>query len=171
MWLHGSHAEHRAAPRELRGAGSICRKRPLAVGPRPRGDRRRAGAERAHPTAQGAQPSFLPPRLDIDRNDVRTATGAEVVTCRRLDELHDVDGTLAIHLKIDVQGSELDVYRSAGKVADRIVSLELEMSLIELYEGQPLIEVVIDHVRRDGFVPVTLTRGYRFRRSMVECSR
>ena len=111
-------------------------------------------------TAQGHSSSFLPPRLDIDRNDIRTATGAEVVTCRRLDELGEVHGALAIHLKIDVQGMELDVYRSAGEMADRIVSLELELSLVELYEGQPLIEVVMDHLRRDGFAPVALTRGY-----------
>jgi FkbM family methyltransferase len=59
-------------------------------------------------------------------------------------------------LKIDVQGYEPQVIRGARRLLSRVVLLELELSLVSLYEGQELAPEVCELVRETGFVPVAL---------------
>lgn len=75
---------------------------------------------------------------------------APVVT-RRLDdiaEINDLD-----FLKIDVQGSELAVFRSGrNKLADTVV-VQTEVSFVPLYENQPLLGEIDQELRTQGFLP------------------
>jgi FkbM family methyltransferase len=56
-----------------------------------------------------------------------------------------------IFLKADVQGFELEVLQGAAELLHKIAGIQLEVSLVPLYEGQALFSTLIDRVRRDGF--------------------
>lgn len=64
-------------------------------------------------------------------------------------ELLRADG--AVWLKLDVQGYELHVLRGATRALPRVDALELELSLVELYEGQPFFDEVLRFVQDAGF--------------------
>jgi FkbM family methyltransferase len=88
-----------------------------------------------------------------------------IATCdvpmARLDSV--VESTLSesrhAHLKLDVQGAELQVLQGAIGVLPHICSLDAEMSLVPLYEGQELMPSLVDHVRAAGFELIWLERG------------
>ena len=61
-----------------------------------------------------------------------------------------------LFVKIDTQGSELEVLRGAGEHLSRVVGIQLELSLVPLYDGQPLIEGVIGTMRALGYVPMSV---------------
>lgn len=87
-----------------------------------------------------AEPSCSTLRAMKPRH-VEAAPGAavarmEVVQVERLDDLwRDIVGPESrVYLKIDVQGSELDVLDGVGQYIDAVKLLELELSLVPLYE-------------------------------------
>ena len=54
-------------------------------------------------------------------------------------------------LKIDTQGYEDRVLRGASGMMHRIKGLQIELSLVPLYEGQMLFNNLIDYVKTAGF--------------------
>jgi FkbM family methyltransferase len=62
-------------------------------------------------------------------------------------------------LKVDAQGSELSVVRSAGASLSRVLGLQLEMSLVPLYEGAPLLAPLVSLLAEDGFTLVSIEPG------------
>lgn len=64
-------------------------------------------------------------------------------------------------LKIDAQGYEQQILDGTGSLVEGLSLLYLEASLVPLYEGGVLIEELIAHLRRRGFAPVDIARGYR----------
>ncbi|WP_236695328.1 FkbM family methyltransferase [Mycolicibacterium chubuense] len=81
---------------------------------------------------------------------VRTATVMQVPV-RRLDECIDLDQlTSPIFLKVDVQGAELAVFEGCDNL-HLIDFIYVELSFVELYEGQPLFYEVIDYLADRGF--------------------
>lgn len=60
-------------------------------------------------------------------------------------------------LKIDVQGAELDVLRGAGESLELVDEVLVEVSFVELYEGQPLAGEVVAYLAARGFALVDLT--------------
>jgi FkbM family methyltransferase len=82
--------------------------------------------------------------------------GEESTRLARLDSL-DVLGTDdRAYLKVDVQGAEGAVLAGAAGVFHRIVAVELELSLVELYEGQELLPSLHQQMRSNGFTLVWL---------------
>jgi len=61
-----------------------------------------------------------------------------------------------LFVKIDTQGSELRVLEGAGDRLTRVLGLQVELSLVPLYDGQPLIEEVVATLRRLGYVPAAI---------------
>jgi FkbM family methyltransferase len=61
-----------------------------------------------------------------------------------------------LFVKVDTQGSELQVLAGAEEQLGLAVGLQLELSLIQLYEGQPVIEELISAVRALGYIPVAV---------------
>ncbi len=64
--------------------------------------------------------------------------------------------TERLYLKIDTQGYELEVLRGASSVLEQCSAIELELSLSELYDQQPLMPDVVRWLLDRGFVAITL---------------
>ncbi|HUG46685.1 MAG TPA: FkbM family methyltransferase [Sphingomicrobium sp.] len=81
---------------------------------------------------------------------VGTAAKVEV-PLRRLGEcvdLHDLNRP--IFVKVDVQGGELEVLRGCDQL-ELVDYLYIELSYVELYEGQPLFDEVTSYLSSRGF--------------------
>jgi FkbM family methyltransferase len=79
----------------------------------------------------------------------------EIVEMRRLDGLldhHAPDaGGAPIFLKIDTQGSDLDVLEGAAGVLDRVAAIQTEVPLRPLYEGVAGLPEVLATLRARAF--------------------
>ena len=85
---------------------------------------------------------------------------SEVVTVRRLDEIGCVQLHDNIFLKADVQGYELEVLKGSEGIITQVVGMELELSLIPLYESQPTISSMLSECEEMGFTPVQIRNGF-----------
>jgi FkbM family methyltransferase len=75
-----------------------------------------------------------------------------IVECRRLDELlAPEDLARPCLLKIDVQGSELEVLEGAEGILDCIDEVFVECSFVEFYRGQGLVDDVVSSLRAREF--------------------
>ncbi|MBD0255372.1 MAG: FkbM family methyltransferase [Cytophagales bacterium] len=78
----------------------------------------------------------------------------EPVPVRRLDDYLAEKGiglSPNVYLKIDTQGFESQVLAGAANTLDKTVGLELELSLLPLYEGQLLYQDLIRILNGKGF--------------------
>jgi FkbM family methyltransferase len=84
------------------------------------------------------------------------------VAVRRLDGLAEprLDQAHAIHLKVDTQGYEMPVLLGSTGLLSRVHSMQLELSLFPLYEGQALYREVIDWVAARGFELCGVVPGF-----------
>lgn len=84
------------------------------------------------------------------------------VATARLDGLDVVVGRpwQRLFLKIDVQGTEPAVLAGAERLWPRIVGVQLELSLMRLYEGEKPWRVLLDEVCGRGFSPHLWIPGY-----------
>jgi hypothetical protein len=74
------------------------------------------------------------------------------VSVKRLDdcvEVHALEGPVL--LKVDVQGGELAVFEGCDSLA-HVDFIYVELSFVELYEGQPLFQEVCEYLVNRGFV-------------------
>jgi FkbM family methyltransferase len=91
----------------------------------------------------------------------------EKVPLRRLDSLlpslvpHAIVPTRRIFLKLDVQGYESQVLTGATQTIDHTLALQLEMSLLPLYEGQTLMPQMIAELATKGFELWDLEPNFR----------
>lgn len=84
--------------------------------------------------------------------------GVEPVRVARLDSL---SGDILrpgerVYLKVDVQGFELEVLRGAAETLPQVALVDIELSLVRLYEGAPLFDEVIEQLDQAGLVPLWL---------------
>jgi FkbM family methyltransferase len=124
----------------------------------------RAGRARLHVTANRQSSSLLP----LGDRHVRAApdapvVGEEDVDVARLDDLEVVRPGERAYLKLDVQGAELDVLRGAARTLGLVRAVEAELSAVELYDGQPLLGEVVEHLRAAGFDLIGLEPSFRDR--------
>jgi Methyltransferase FkbM domain len=76
----------------------------------------------------------------------------EIVPLCRLDDILDVNiAGRRIFLKLDVQGFESYVLDGAEHVLASALALQLEMSLLPLYEGETLMPEMCQFLRGHGF--------------------
>ena len=84
----------------------------------------------------------------------------ERVTVRRLDDVV-ADGLVlgpgGVWLKVDTQGWDLEVLRGAPRTLLSISALQIELSVIPIYQGMPDYLTVLPELRRLGFEVGALT--------------
>ena len=61
-------------------------------------------------------------------------------------------------LSIDVQGSELAVFRHGRRRLADVVAIQTEVSFVPLYENQPTFADLDAELRDQGFIPHTFGR-------------
>lgn len=88
-------------------------------------------------------------------------TGSETVETARLDELAVVDADESAYLKADVQGHELAVLRGAERTLERCAFVELELSFVPLYAGQPLAHDVMAWLTEREFALASIDVSWR----------
>ena len=79
---------------------------------------------------------------------------------RRLDMLLS-DAPAIDFLKIDTQGYELEVMKGASRLLSTAKAVLLEVSLIEINEGAPLIHDVLPFMKERGFVSYEIVEIHR----------
>ncbi len=73
------------------------------------------------------------------------------IETRRLNDIDEIEHL--DFLKIDIQGGELEVFRSGGDKLAQTVVIQTEVSFMPLYKGQPTLGDIDIELRRQGFVP------------------
>jgi len=125
--------------------------------------------------AAGAEDGQMTIRFGTAREDLHGATvipsldpappsdhrSTRTVAVRRIDSLVGRIGRDGpILLKVDTQGSELDVVRGAFGVLDRIEVIVLEVSLFNFGQAQPEMVEVVKFMSDLGYVPYDMFDGY-----------
>jgi FkbM family methyltransferase len=88
--------------------------------------------------------------------------GSETVPISRLDRIvEDMQvGGQNLFLKIDVQGFEPKVLEGAPRLLGRIRGIQLELSLVPLYDGETLFLPLVDSLAKKGFELWGLIPGF-----------
>lgn len=113
----------------------------------------RAGTTTLNVSANTSSSSVLPMlEAHTAAHPAARYVASEEVPLRRLDDA--VGERLAgrtVFLKVDAQGYEREVLAGAAETLTRVVGLELELSLVPLYEGQELYLELIQRLAGLGF--------------------
>ena len=72
------------------------------------------------------------------------------VKTHRLEEIRGINKTDVI--KIDTQGSELDILKGFGKRINEVLIIESEVEFIELYKNQPLFSDLQKFLKKNNFI-------------------
>ena len=130
---------------------------PLALGSKP-------GTATLNVSEQNASSSLLPILpIHVASAPASRYTGTVEVDVNTVDRVFDAHCRPddVVFLKVDTQGFEREVLAGAAGVLGRVAGLQLEMSLVPLYDGGPLIEDLVGSLRAFGFVPVWLNHGFK----------
>lgn len=128
-----------------------------AVGPQ-------AGSAAIHVAANGGASSSFLPMLELHTNEAPAAKyiADEVVDVATLDDLalpHIRPGVVTF-TKIDVQGYELEVLAGGPATIASSSLVQIEMSLVPLYDGAPTFRDALDAMSQRGFELVGIEPGF-----------
>jgi FkbM family methyltransferase len=128
----------------------------LAVGAAP-------GRQVIHVSGNSVSSSLLPMgdrHLELSAGSAYTRDEeVELTTVEAVVAKHDIEPSRTM-LKADVQGLESAVLDGAGADLGRFAMLELELSLLELYEGQELLPDLLSRITSAGFELWTFFPAY-----------
>ena len=107
--------------------------------------------------------SSLLPILDEHLNSAKYSRyiGTESVPLITLDSFTKKIKFKKAFLKIDTQGYELEVLLGAKSLMKKIVGIQLEVSIGNLYCGQPYYLDILQHIENMGFKLWSITPGFR----------
>lgn len=93
--------------------------------------------------------------------------GEELIKVRRLDALFNdiVNPTEKVYLKLDTQGFEGEILKGARESLPLIDTIQLEMALIPLYEGETLFFDLHCFLTDNGYSLVSIEPGFSDRES------
>lgn len=122
----------------------------------------REGTVELNVASNSASSSLLPATSLLRQAAPQAAyVGRQVAACMRLDAYDGLPKTGELYLKVDTQGFELEVLRGAAGVLPRICAIQLELSLVPLYAGAPVMTDLIGHLAARGFDLYQLVPGFR----------
>jgi FkbM family methyltransferase len=103
--------------------------------------------------------------LDMLNRHVKSApesayVRSEEVPAHRLDDLGLTGPADRVYLKADVQGFEQRILAGAARTLESVSLLEVELSLVELYDGGPLYTEMIGLLADLGFDPIWIEPGF-----------
>jgi FkbM family methyltransferase len=103
--------------------------------------------------AANSHSSSILPMLDthLTANPASRYIQTEKVPLRRLDDILPATPARRIFLKLDVQGYEPQVLAGAAQTLTQTLALQLELSLVPLYEGQILMPQIQAELTASGF--------------------
>lgn len=107
--------------------------------------------------------SFLPiTETHLHAMPMSGMVGKENVKVLALDSLlgDKIVSSDRIYLKIDVQGYERFVLQGSIQVLAQVRAIELELSLVPLYEESPLMNEMINYLETHGFILVALNHVF-----------
>jgi FkbM family methyltransferase len=84
------------------------------------------------------------------------------VPTKTLDSCNYFEGQPIDFIKIDVQGSELDILNGGEKTIKNTEFVLIEASLIEYNQGAPLVEDIIDKMKEYGFYILDIIEYHSF---------
>jgi FkbM family methyltransferase len=123
-----------------------------------------AGTASIHVAANGGASSSFLPMLELHARSAPEAmyVGDERVELVALDDLvlGQIEDTAVLFTKMDVQGYELQVLAGAEATLRRSALVQLEMSLLPLYETAPSYRDVLDAMGTRGFRLVGIEPGF-----------
>lgn len=87
--------------------------------------------------------------------------GTETVTVRKLDSIINnyLKPSDRLYLKVDAQGYEKSIIEGAKKSFDRIIGIQVEASLVELYKGETLLTEMIEFMSDNNYILMSLEPG------------
>lgn len=89
-------------------------------------------------------------------SDFGSVISIEEISTVTLNDFNDEHGPFDF-VKMDTQGSELDIIQHGEKALKHTVALQTEISFIELYERQATFGTIDNALRKLGFVPHKFT--------------
>jgi FkbM family methyltransferase len=124
---------------------------------------RAPGEAEIHVAGNSLSSSLLP----MHDAHVRAAPESRYVAVQkvRVARLDELAPTLSpekgrLLLKIDTQGYEEEVLMGAGAVLDDVCAMQLELSVVQLYEGAPTLRRMLDLCEQCGFDLYGLMPGF-----------
>lgn len=85
----------------------------------------------------------------------------EVVGVATVDSIMEsIDRSARIFLKSDTQGYESRVLAGAAASLARILGIQVEMSIVPLYEGEMLVAEIIQYLAARGFTLMSIEPGF-----------
>ena len=89
----------------------------------------------------------------IDAHPASRYLDTEKVDMLRLDSVAPqyLNASTSAYLKIDTQGAESRVLDGAGQTLSRVKGIQIELSFVPLYEGQPLFLDIVNRLLDLGF--------------------
>jgi FkbM family methyltransferase len=93
--------------------------------------------------------------------------GKESIEVQTIDSLSSdlmIDGS-SVWLKIDTQGYELEVLKGAEQTLEKIDTIQMEVSMIPLYEGSPDFAEVLEKMKALGYTVISIEPGFSDPRS------
>ena len=79
---------------------------------------------------------------------------------RRLDADHDLKGQ-TIYLKLDIQGSEWDAIQGSTGLLNEIAAIEVETTLVSMYDGDLTHYELIPKIIALGFTPFAISPAHK----------
>jgi FkbM family methyltransferase len=110
-----------------------------------------------HVTNTGMTSSLLAPNVPLvsafhNLAELMQVVATPEIETRRLDDVAEIRATGCDYLKLDTQGSEVEILTHATTVLSRCLLVQTEVEFVPLYEGQPLFAEIDQLLRSHGFM-------------------
>jgi FkbM family methyltransferase len=99
----------------------------------------------------GAHLAAYPDAVYVSKEEVDVRTVDGIVA--------EIAAPASIFLKVDAQGYERKILEGAARSLDRITGVQLELSLVALYEGEALMPEMINWLKERGLILMGIEPG------------